>query len=281
MSEPKGPKAWAIFFSKVWGDRFPVEPDVIALEYSARYADPVRRIEPLDVPLDEFEGGLFARSGKWLIVYNRRIRAPGRKRFTVAHEFGHYMLHRQGAVAFRCSQNDILDRSSPAAMRREHEANEFASYLLMPIGDFRRQMGAHPPTLDLIAHCADRYGVSLTAAALKYVEFTERRVAVVVGREGFILWGRASDAAYRSGIFWRRGDPLPAQSLAAKPSLAQDGEAGRAGVKWPPGVWRPDEEVVEMSLGSDAYDLSISLLVFPNDPPPRMYSADRSAGGIL
>ena len=48
---------------------------------------------------------------------------------------------------------------------RTKSANVFAATLLMPLDDFRRQIGQRTrPTLDDIGGCANRYDVSLTAA---------------------------------------------------------------------------------------------------------------------
>jgi Zn-dependent peptidase ImmA (M78 family) len=47
---------------------------------------------------------------RWGIFYNTQIEYPGRIRFTLAHELGHYMLHLQGTGldGFECSSGDML-----------------------------------------------------------------------------------------------------------------------------------------------------------------------------
>jgi hypothetical protein len=128
----------------------------------------------------------------------------------------------------------------------------------MPLTDFRAQVGAQRMTLDLLKHCADRYDVSLTAAALKWLESTGLCAAVVVATNGFVLWGRRSAAAGRARIFFPSGMELPRGSLAAgsggssPPSEGQD---------LPPGVWwnRP---VREVAIFADHYEMTISLLIF-------------------
>ena len=44
---------------------------------------------------------------KWLILYNSAVSSEGRKRFTIAHEFGHYLLHRHQHNEFQCGDDDI------------------------------------------------------------------------------------------------------------------------------------------------------------------------------
>jgi hypothetical protein len=264
--EPASPIAWANFLIKLWGgDRFPVGVNEIALEYSKRYPDPIRNVAPAPVG-HGFEGALYPlpKSSQWAILYNPAIDTPGRINFTLGHELGHYLNHRRLRTSgFECSAQGVLGHDPDAAYRRlEQEADVFASYLLMPINDFRAQVAGQPMTLDLLKHCADRYEVSFTAAALKWIEFTDERAALVYARDGFVLWGRRSDEAKKSGVFYPTGTELPPQSLAAQgPGLA----SGPAGVDLAPGVWRPSEPVREMTIFADRYDATISLLVFPKE----------------
>ena len=131
----------------------------------------------------------------------------------------------------------------------------------MPLDDFRRQISARSRVdLDMISQCADRYRVSLIAAILRWLVYTERRAVLVVSREGFILWSRASEAAAKSGaVFRTSGRPIeiPVQSLAVTQDQLVD---GRAGVLHGPGVWF-GEEVREMTIFSEQYDFTISLLL--------------------
>lgn len=91
----------------------------------------------------------------------------------------------------RCGQQDVV-RWESTYRQLEHEANTFAAYLLMPLDDYRRQIDSSSAVdLDAIAHCADRYEVSLIAATLRWLEYTERRSVLVVSRDEFILWARS------------------------------------------------------------------------------------------
>jgi Zn-dependent peptidase ImmA (M78 family) len=56
-----------------------------------------------------------------------------RRRFTIAHELGHYFLHKQSNTFF--VETTVLFRdgdSSSGNMKQERDANKFAAYLLMP-----------------------------------------------------------------------------------------------------------------------------------------------------
>ena len=104
--DPTSPIAWANFLVRAWGPRFPINVRTIALDYSKRFADPIAKIAEAEI--DSFEGALYPlkKSGRWAILYNPTITSPGRINFTLGHELGHYLNHRDRARAtgFQCSQ---------------------------------------------------------------------------------------------------------------------------------------------------------------------------------
>lgn len=261
-AEPTRPCAWANLLSRAWGPRFPVDVELIALEYSKRFPDPIKTIKK--APIDDFEGALYpiASSGKWAILYNPEIPSKGRINFTLAHEFGHYLVHRKlNPAGFECGEARVLGYDKDEARRIiEQEADTFASYLLMPMDDFRAQIGRNDMTLDLLGHCADRYEVSMTAAALKWLDITEECAVLVTAVNGFVLWCWRSKAAKRQRIFFERGMPLPPGSWAANPALSLT--ATSEGVRLPQNVWPVSGESREMAIFADRYEMTISLLVF-------------------
>lgn len=150
-----------------------------------------------------FEGALFPNDGKkeWLLLYNSGLKSQGRIRFTQAHELGHYILHRMLKESFQCSDKDMLNWSKDD-LDFEAQADLFASYLLMPLNDYRKQLSA---TVDLeaLSHCADRYGVSLTSAILKWLDYTEEKAVLVMSKDGFMDWAWSSDSARKAGAFFK------------------------------------------------------------------------------
>lgn len=263
MKEPTQPAAWANLLVKAWGpDRFPVCVKTIAAEYSRRFSDPIIYIK--EAPIDTFEGMLapLKKRGGWAILYNPTIRSAGRINFTLAHEFGHYLVHRAAApTGFQCSQGRVLGFDADARQKQiEREADTFASYLLMPIDDFRQQTERQEMTVELLRHCADRYGVSATAAALKWIEFTTDCAVLVVAVDGFVLWCRRSDAAKRSRLWFPPAMELPAGSVASR-GLEAVVDPSR-GSELAAGIWSPAQAVREMAIFADDYDMTISLLIF-------------------
>ena len=290
MTASFGPERWAVEITKVLNlvfgpDHFPINVIRTAREYTAQRfpGDAITMAEGADLP--GFDGALYrAPSGKsgWGIVYNNAIASAGRINFTLAHEFGHYLLHRAAHPnGIRCGEQDVV-RWDSAYGQIEHQANRFAAYLVMPFDDFRRQVDARAKIdLDIISHCADRYRVSLIAAILRWLSYTTRRAVLVVSRDGFILWSRASDVALKTGAFFRTsGAPIeiPAASLAATQDQLVN---SRAGLLHGPGVWF-DEEVREMTIFSEQYDFTITVLLledrdryFQLEPDPEEDTYDR------
>lgn len=98
-------------------------------------------------------------------------RSPGRRRFTIAHEIGHLVLHASDGKAFYDRPADIreIDEAPtggelPELGRREREANAFARELLMPEPLVSEQ--AHATGFNLPA-LANRFEVSVPAMRLR------------------------------------------------------------------------------------------------------------------
>lgn len=262
MPDPTQPIAWANFLTQAWGPRFPVEVVTIAMDYTQRFPDPIKKIEKAEV--DHFEGALFPlrKSGKWAILYNPNMISAGRINFTLGHELGHYLVHRAlNPNGFECGQERLLGLDRDAMRRKiEQEADAFASYLLMPINDYRAQVGGDDMTLELLRQCADRYGVSMTAAAIKWLDFTPKCAAIVVATNGFVLWCWRSTSAKKRRIFFPQGMEMPVRSLAAQPTLILP-DAAR-GAMLDRQIWGASTDVREMAIFADRYEMTISLLVF-------------------
>jgi IrrE N-terminal-like domain len=243
-------------------ERFPVDVKGLSLDYTKRnFDDPITRV--VGEPLDDFEGGLFpSPSGKprWLIAYNSAIRSKERIRYTVAHELGHYLLHRKPGEQIQCSPQDMSIRRGEYK-RREVEANRFAAGVLMPTDDYCRQVDGQPIDLELFRFCTVRYGVSLTTAILEWLSFTPELAVLVCSRDGLIAWAVSSSPAYRNRAFFRTRDrpprPVPETSLAARTS----NEASSGRMEHPCGVWLPGFEATELAIASERYDMTLSLLL--------------------
>lgn len=246
--------------------RFPADVPMLAKEAANifQWSDPITEVDGVDIK--KFEGMLFPNDSKtaWKLLYNSNVTSEGRIRFTQAHELGHYILHRMMQEEFKCTEKDMRDWSSDET-NIEAQADLFASYLLMPLDDYRQQLNADVD-FDLLGHCADRYGVSLTAAILKWLEHTDDSAVLVVSKEGYMDWAWSSKRAYNAGAFFRTSQDIieiPSASLAANTAITHD----RHGIEVPAQVWFPHADknmaVKEMKVASDQYDCIFTILKLP------------------
>ena len=120
---------------------------------------------------DDIDGFLYQEDGDVVIGINQD-QATVRKRFTIAHELGHLLLHEHSLVhvdsGFRVRLRS--GQSSEGTDRDEMEANRFAAELLMPIeflqADLEKQEFDLAGDSQLRA-LAKRYGVSTQALAIR------------------------------------------------------------------------------------------------------------------
>jgi hypothetical protein len=286
LSLPTTPQSWANRLTKILSvhqavhglPRFPIDVAALAQDFSRQvFPDaPITMVGGLDLSKG-VEGMLMPRgdgSGEWGIIYNASIRSAGRRNFTLAHELGHYLLHRQlHPSGLKCTNRNMADWDE-SVTKIEGEANTFASYLLMPLDDFRAQIKGRAIDIEVMTELSDRYAVSLTAAILKWMTITDKRAMIVVGKEGFIDWAWSSEPLLKSGVFYRARQEvteLPPASLAAQ---EVDQDTGRHGHHHPAGVWAGTEPVREMTVFSPGNEMSISLLLYPDCGPSRWEMAE-------
>ena len=286
MNLPKTAAGWAIKLSQLLQhiqtttgeSMYPIKVQEIACEVSKQFfpSEPITHVSAGSMS-SNFDGMMMPvpqGNGQWGIIYNDAIRSRGRVNFTLAHEFGHYLLHRSAlAEGIKCGRNDMMGWDV-AYGQMEAEANEFASYLLMPRNLFEEQMKGNALNLHLIQNVADYFDVSVTAALLKWITFTEKRAMMVITRDGYVDWARSSDKLFKSGVFLKPKQEtieLPQQSLAARKDKFFDNEAGTDHAI---GVWPFKEGVREMTILADSYDMTISLLLFDDDAPARDFGEE-------
>jgi hypothetical protein len=140
----------------VWdGDSLPVPVDEIVdnvLGLRVRLADDLTEAPGCEqLPLMHLSGLLLTDLGEIWVNAEEAAKWPGRRRFTIGHEVGHYLLHQEEAPRIFCRSGDIVDAEEeppaegPAPKPPvESEADAFAAALLMP---------EH-----LIRPCYDRHG---------------------------------------------------------------------------------------------------------------------------
>lgn len=130
-------------------------------------------------PLEASEARLTVSGDRGIITVHPRDDFASRTRFSIAHELGHFELHRQSVA---CSKRALNDWRTG----QEIEANEFASELLMPEEFIRAEIAASRPGFRALERLAERYQTSLFATTRRFIELTDEPCAAVFYRNGVI-----------------------------------------------------------------------------------------------
>ena len=93
-----------------------------------------------EAPLENYDGRIvYGKRGKALITVNSNLTYEPRKRFTIAHELGHFVLGHNKKEVIHDNEASMEFYKSGS---QETEANQFASELLMPTSIL--ECGSHP-----------------------------------------------------------------------------------------------------------------------------------------
>lgn len=150
--------------------------------------------------LDGCEAHILGLEDRAVITINCRS-SRRRRRFSLGHELGHWRHHRGRSV---CLADDIANRRR-GPLDPERVADGYAADLLMPRYLFAPQAARYPRmTLDPARELAAAFNVSLTAAAIRFVELGPAPAMLVchelTGRKWF-----ASGRDVPDRLFPRRG----------------------------------------------------------------------------
>lgn len=211
-----------------------------------------------EVPSTGFDGALVRRPGeaRGIIAVRETIAEPVSKRFTIAHEIGHYVLPGHDVDCSICTEEDVsLLRKDVGEF--EQEANQFAAELLLPAEQVKtivKDRGTSMETCKLISKAFD---TSLTAAAVRCIELSDSVAALVESRNGVV---RRFKRSRRCKYFIPTNKELDSQSFAKQLSVI--GEREKAG-RVPALAWIRTEfgwEIMEHSIFMPRYSTILTLL---------------------
>jgi transcriptional regulator with XRE-family HTH domain len=107
-------------------------------------------------PLPDDISGLLVQQGGNVAIGVNQHQYPGRQRFTVAHELGHFVLNHHDRFHLDLGPSNSFGDSPNFDWRLEREANDFAANLLMPASLLRDHWKPSASPKEL----ADVFGVS-------------------------------------------------------------------------------------------------------------------------
>lgn len=142
------------------------------------------------------------------ITVDSKITYQNQKRFAIAHELGHYMLHRKANQYFSDDEKAFYKYHQTG--NQESEANEFAAELLMPVNRFKEYTSDKAFHIDLIKETANYFETRITSTSIKYSVYGHEPIAVIFTQEGVIKWSSTNDSFPFS--FLRNGLPVPQYS---------------------------------------------------------------------
>jgi IrrE N-terminal-like domain len=207
------------------------------------------------------------------IKFASHIQNEGFIRFTVAHELGHYFLPGHPEKLFP-NGNGVHQSKSGFISHDplERQADSFASALLMPEMLFRKAVDRAGIGFEAIEKLAAECKTSITATAIRYTQFTNEAVAVIVSSGRQIDYSFVSDRIRDlRGITWiKKGDLLPTDTATEKFNRdtsnikqARQEEGTSFLDDWFDGA--PQVEVNEDVIGLGSYGKTLTILFTDED----------------
>jgi Zn-dependent peptidase ImmA (M78 family) len=233
-------------------------------------------IEDIQDPnTDAFEGGLITDTDRSRGVILARKSHPYRRRFTIAHELGHFLIptHMPDTPGrFLCSREDMRRLSAAENDRRgrmEVEANRFASLILIPPPLLRPYLKTRrDPDVGHMGQLSAEFKVSKQAMANTYAQYQGEMLAFVFTKGGRVLF-RYKHLSFPF-LTVRNGQAVPDGSLL-KRRRAREGVASDV-CECVPDIWidvergKPAPQLYEQVLGQrDDYAIVMLWLEKPQE----------------
>ena len=181
----------------------------------------------------------------------------GRRRFTIAHEIGHFVLHQRNVVDKTAQRKDFTVWTKAT---EEAEANHFAAELLMPEHLFAPSCRGEP-NIRRLRELADAFSTSLLATSFQYWQYAREPVALVLSNG----WTMQCFRPFKEGGLRIQFGEIHRDSAAGARLAGGMPDSGRM-VRTPAYAWlegfddKPGKEIMEDSFYLDYYDRTITLL---------------------
>jgi hypothetical protein len=236
-------------------ERFRVEsPEAIDVESIAWHVGKLR----IKVGgLSGAEGRLIATPSKGGVIRVAPGTNEGRRRFTIGHEIGHFVLHQKPAIDQTTSTGDLTIWNNAS---EEADANYFSAELLMPQALFQ-PLCTGRPSITLLNSLATTFSTSLLATAFQYWEYTKEPVAVVLSNGWDMEWFRP----FKDGWPRLKFGQIHEHSAAGERLLEKSPDSGRM-VRTPAYAWlegfdyEAEKDIMEDSVYLEHYDRTLTVL---------------------
>jgi len=134
--------------------------------------------------------GFLIRLGhQFTIGYSQSIQNEGFIRFTVGHELGHYYLPGHPEALFPDGDGMHSSKSGFVSVdQNERQADQFAAALLMPRSLFVPALRTAGSGFAAVDYLSQRAKTSITSTAIRFADFTDEAVAVIMSEGQTVKW---------------------------------------------------------------------------------------------
>lgn len=165
----------------------------------------------IEEELANCDGKIIFGNNKTVIKVNSNIPFEQRKRFVIAHEIGHLIMHKNMQLPDDTFANFNIISGMENVLKngkQELEANEFASELLMPEKLFLKEAKGKKFSPLLIKQLSERFKTSLTATVFRYLQFDLHPICLVFIENGKVkYWKKSKDLQIWFGDYIRLAPP--------------------------------------------------------------------------
>lgn len=214
----------------------------------------------IDGPLEGAWARLVRKGGRGLVRVSDSIPYEGQRRFCVAHELGHFLLHADRSQLALCSNEDMLH--GYASGPEEPEANAFAGEFLMPQPLVRDRLSPSELSLDVVADLAEVFETSMSVTIHRIVDVAEHVCALVRSENGVLRsFHRCGDFPFR---IREMGTQLDARSCAGEFYL--DGPSAEREADVLADAWLEDDRLMgdelirEITVPMPRFESAVTLL---------------------
>ncbi len=216
---------------------------------------------------EDVEGMLVADDAKssGVIFYKENSRL-GRRRFTIGHELGHFLLLHHGSEQ-SCTPNDIRFGSSSNVLKKlETEANQFSQLLLMPEKLISCAINGSFVKMELIKSISDDFEMSFEAMANKCSSLSDTPFALIYSKDCVVRYCWRDLKKFPYWIPFKAKDLMPPSSQVI--SLSQPDETISNSVEVDPAEWistnykqsMPDTLIEQTYTQLDGYQVTMIRL---------------------
>ena len=141
--------------------------------------------------LNGSEGRILIKDNSGIITIDNSIFSEGKRNFVLAHEIGHFMMHKDSVMLY--AETDMTLNEWFKKGNHENEANSFATELLMPQKLFASKVENKKLSLSLIEELSFFFHTSILATFLRYVDFGKYPLMVIFIEKGVVKWKKSSE----------------------------------------------------------------------------------------